>query len=461
MNLLQLGEDASLQTAPQEVQNNHSEDGKHFDLNSLPPGYRFNPTDAEIIVFYLKKKVDHQPLPPNKIIEVNLYAYDPEELAARYKPSGNDEWFYFTPRDRKYRNGQRPNRSVEGGYWKATGADKEIKFEDRTVGYRKVLVFYRGSPPKGVKTNWIMHEFRVAEPPEPPRRTGVNDMRLDECVLCKVYRKDKRVCKRSRHESGVDESGSPRPKTPRFDRHPNPNEANNQHTVGGGMDSGEDRNGYQYNQNINSHQALQNQRQLQQPIIQMPTANAVFPQDNLQVLPPAGTDVSFHGHNSNRIHQALQNQQQLQLQLQQPIIQMPTANAVFPQDNLQVLPPAGTDVSFHGHNSNLIHQALQNQQQQQLQLQQPIIQRPTANAVFPQDNLQALPPAGTDVSFHGHNSNLMQSMEYPFPGHPWGMYSEFHNTGFASTMDLKPGYMTGVNIDPNTRSASFSSPRLW
>ena len=81
MNLLELGEDASLQTAPQEVQNNRSEYGKHFDLNSLPPGYRFNPTDAEIIVFYLRKKVDHQPLPPNKIIEVNLYAYDPEELA--------------------------------------------------------------------------------------------------------------------------------------------------------------------------------------------------------------------------------------------------------------------------------------------------------------------------------------------------------------------------------------------
>ena len=38
-------------------------------------------SDGEIIVFYLRKKIDHQPLPPNKIIEVNLYAYDPDELA--------------------------------------------------------------------------------------------------------------------------------------------------------------------------------------------------------------------------------------------------------------------------------------------------------------------------------------------------------------------------------------------
>ena len=76
MNLSELGEDASLQTVEEKAQvhNNSSEGGELFNLNSLPPGYRFNPTD-------LMKKVDHQPLPPNKIIEVNLYAYDLEELA--------------------------------------------------------------------------------------------------------------------------------------------------------------------------------------------------------------------------------------------------------------------------------------------------------------------------------------------------------------------------------------------
>ena len=52
------------------MHNNHGKDAEFFYLNSLPPGYRFNPTDAEIIVYYLRKKVDHQPLPPNKIIEV-------------------------------------------------------------------------------------------------------------------------------------------------------------------------------------------------------------------------------------------------------------------------------------------------------------------------------------------------------------------------------------------------------
>lgn len=31
------------------------------------------------------------------------------------------------------------------------------------VGVKKALVFYGGKPPKGIKTNWIMHEYRLAE----------------------------------------------------------------------------------------------------------------------------------------------------------------------------------------------------------------------------------------------------------------------------------------------------------
>lgn len=31
------------------------------------------------------------------------------------------------------------------------------------VGVKKALVFYGGKPPKGIKTNWIMHEYRLAD----------------------------------------------------------------------------------------------------------------------------------------------------------------------------------------------------------------------------------------------------------------------------------------------------------
>ncbi|CAK9164701.1 unnamed protein product [Ilex paraguariensis] len=105
----------------------------------------------------------------------------------KYEVLGEKEWYFFTPRDRKYRNGSRPDRKAGDGYWKATGADKLVKCKGVTVGYRKALVFYEGRPPKGNKTNWIMHEYRVDEPPR--KRSGGNSMRLDDWVLCRIYKK--------------------------------------------------------------------------------------------------------------------------------------------------------------------------------------------------------------------------------------------------------------------------------
>lgn len=86
---------------------------------------------------------------------------------------GEKEWYFFSPRDRKYPNGARPNRAAASGYWKATGTDKIILASSfaaaggaqENIGVKKALVFYKGRPPKGIKTNWIMHEYRLAESP--------------------------------------------------------------------------------------------------------------------------------------------------------------------------------------------------------------------------------------------------------------------------------------------------------
>ena len=85
---------------------------------------------------------------------------------------GSKEWYFFTPRDRKYPNGSRPNRSAGSGYWKATGADKPVPSAGRTVGIKKALVFYAGRAPRGVKTDWIMHEYRLAEADRAPSKKG-------------------------------------------------------------------------------------------------------------------------------------------------------------------------------------------------------------------------------------------------------------------------------------------------
>ncbi|KAJ6302970.1 hypothetical protein OIU77_016957 [Salix suchowensis] len=187
------------QPPPPQVFANYQDTDRYF--NSLPPGYRFCPHDHELVMYYLDKKVKGLPLPMNRIVNVDIYQFDPEFLSARYDNHGEKAWYFFTPRSRKYRNGTRPNRAAGGGYWKATGADKAVKYEKNvigadnkikiqkiTVGQRKALVYYNGKAPKGEKTNWIMHEFRLDDPPLHVRNNR-DDMRLDDCVLCMIYKK--------------------------------------------------------------------------------------------------------------------------------------------------------------------------------------------------------------------------------------------------------------------------------
>lgn len=170
---------------------------------SLPPGFRFHPTDEELILHYLRKRVISTPLPVSIIAEVDIYKFDPWDLPAK-ATFGEKEWYFFSPRDRKYPNGARPNRAAASGYWKATGTDKTIVTSGtpggghQNIGVKKALVFYKGRPPKGVKTNWIMHEYRLAENPtypyssitiKPNNKLKDSPMRLDDWVLCRIYKK--------------------------------------------------------------------------------------------------------------------------------------------------------------------------------------------------------------------------------------------------------------------------------
>lgn len=53
----------------------------------LPPGFRFHPTDEELVVHYLKKKASSTPLPVTIIAEIDLYKFDPWELPGEYRKS--------------------------------------------------------------------------------------------------------------------------------------------------------------------------------------------------------------------------------------------------------------------------------------------------------------------------------------------------------------------------------------
>jgi hypothetical protein len=51
---------------------------------SLPPGFRFHPTDVELCSYYLKKKIMGKKLLVDAIAEVELYKFAPWDLPGNY-----------------------------------------------------------------------------------------------------------------------------------------------------------------------------------------------------------------------------------------------------------------------------------------------------------------------------------------------------------------------------------------
>ncbi|KAE8681507.1 NAC domain-containing protein 77 [Hibiscus syriacus] len=157
-------------------------------MENLPPGFRFHPTDEELITYYLSHKVSDISFTSKAIVDVDLNKSEPWDLPAKAS-MGEKEWYFFNLRDRKYPTGLRTNRATEAGYWKTTGKDREIfRAGGILVGMKKTLVFYKGRAPKGEKSNWVIHEYRL-ESKNPFKPTK------GEWVVCRVFQKSAAVKK--------------------------------------------------------------------------------------------------------------------------------------------------------------------------------------------------------------------------------------------------------------------------
>nr|GMC83490.1 NAC domain-containing protein 22 [Ipomoea batatas] len=150
------------------------------------PGFRFHPTEEELLDFYLKNMVLGKKLRHNVIGCLNIYRYDPWDLPGHANNVGEREWYFFVARDTRHGSGGRPNRTTEKGFWKATGSDRKIFSlshpPNRMIGLKKTLVFYQGRAPRGCKTDWVMNEYRLPDALLPPSSAK-------NIVLCKIYRK--------------------------------------------------------------------------------------------------------------------------------------------------------------------------------------------------------------------------------------------------------------------------------
>ncbi|EOA34776.1 hypothetical protein CARUB_v10022351mg [Capsella rubella] len=170
-------------------------------FSQVPPGFRFHPTDEELVDYYLRKKVASKRIEIDFIKDVDLYKIEPWDLQELCK-IGNEEqseWYFFSHKDKKYPTGTRTNRATKAGFWKATGRDKAIYIRHSLIGMRKTLVFYKGRAPNGQKSDWIMHEYRL--------ETNENGTPQEEgWVVCRVFKK--KLAATERKMGGYDSSPS-------------------------------------------------------------------------------------------------------------------------------------------------------------------------------------------------------------------------------------------------------------
>nr|XP_017246134.1 PREDICTED: NAC domain-containing protein 7 [Daucus carota subsp. sativus] len=165
----------------------------------VPPGFRFHPTDEELVDYYLRKKITSKRIDLDVIKDIDLYKIEPwdlQELCGLGIEEQN-EWYFFSHKDKKYPTGTRTNRATAAGFWKATGRDKAIYSKHDLVGMRKTLVYYKGRAPNGQKSDWIMHEYRLETDENAPTQE-------EGWVVCRVFKKRIATVRRmSEHESPI------------------------------------------------------------------------------------------------------------------------------------------------------------------------------------------------------------------------------------------------------------------
>ncbi|CDY59815.1 BnaA09g51630D [Brassica napus] len=149
-------------------------------------GFRFCPTDEELINYFLKNKILGKPwLVDDKIREVSICSYEPASLPALSMIKSKDlVWYFLSPKEYKSPKKSLTKRTTPSGFWKSTGKDRKIKEDKRrdgvVIGIKKTLVYHEGKSSNAVPTPWIMHEYHITCLPLADQSTY---------VICKLFYK--------------------------------------------------------------------------------------------------------------------------------------------------------------------------------------------------------------------------------------------------------------------------------
>ncbi|KAH0905410.1 hypothetical protein HID58_037237, partial [Brassica napus] len=164
-----------------------------------PVGYRFHPTDEEIVGDYVRpKNIESNTSRVDEVMNtVDIYEFDPWELPYKSRINSTDE-------DQQNR-GERQSRRTKSGFWKKTGVTMDImrkRGNREKIGEKRVFVFQYskilGGPSKP-KSDWVMHEHVATFlSPDSPNQT----MMMMKYTVCKVmFKGDERVLSSSSSSS--------------------------------------------------------------------------------------------------------------------------------------------------------------------------------------------------------------------------------------------------------------------
>ncbi|KAH7842922.1 hypothetical protein Vadar_010712 [Vaccinium darrowii] len=172
-------------------------------MEDLPPGFRFYPTEEELVSFYLHNKLEGRGEGLDRVIPV-LYIYEfnpwdlPQYAGALCRGDGAEQYFFFIPRQEREARGGRPNRLTTSGYWKATGSPGYVysSTNNRVIGMKRTMVFYEGRAPTGRKTEWKMNEFKTIQGAASSSSSSSSSISpspklRQEFSLCRVYKNSK------------------------------------------------------------------------------------------------------------------------------------------------------------------------------------------------------------------------------------------------------------------------------
>ncbi|KQJ99156.1 NAC domain-containing protein 83 [Brachypodium distachyon] len=195
-------------------------------LRALPPGFRFRPTDEELVLQYLRRKALGFPLPAAVVPDLpRLHSLDPWDILTPGESEGEKYFFALRPSAAR-------RTAAASGWWKPEGRERAVVAVCRSgrshlVGVKRALAFvpraHRGkkgssssssSPAPALTAGWVMHEYRLALPPHHKNGCYLAQSGSEEWVVCRVFRRDTRPSSLSRRHTPAGHATMPMPASP-------------------------------------------------------------------------------------------------------------------------------------------------------------------------------------------------------------------------------------------------------